>query len=119
MPVIDKQNFTSFLSVDKTLFGRLQDELNQAQSQLKLKEEQLQSQEAKVNCIWTDVLTPVAHASRDPKEPWNAYFSDDTSFLTVWNTINETVKKIDPFESIFLILSPVVDSRGTTPFLNS
>ena len=37
----DKQNFTSFLSVDKTLFGRLQDELNQAQSQLKLKEEQV------------------------------------------------------------------------------
>ena len=37
----DSQNFTSFLSVDKRLFGRLQDELNQAQSQLKVKEEQV------------------------------------------------------------------------------
>ena len=37
----DGQNFTSFLSVDKRLFGRLQDELNQAQSQLKVKEEQV------------------------------------------------------------------------------
>ena len=37
----DSQNFTSFLSVDKRLFGRLQDELTQAQSQLKVKEEQV------------------------------------------------------------------------------
>ena len=37
----DSQNFTSFLSVDKRLFGRLQEELNQAQSELKLKEEQV------------------------------------------------------------------------------
>merc|ERR1719385_202697 len=37
----DSQNFTSFLSVDKRLFGRLQEELTQAQSQLKLKEEQV------------------------------------------------------------------------------
>jgi len=33
--------FTSFLSVDKRLFGRLQEELTQAQSELKLKEEQV------------------------------------------------------------------------------
>ena len=37
----DSQNFNSFLSVDKRLFGRLQEELTQAQSQLKLKEEQV------------------------------------------------------------------------------
>ena len=37
----DSQTFTSFLSVDKRLFGRLQEELTQAQSQLKLKEEQV------------------------------------------------------------------------------
>ena len=37
----DSQNFTSFLSVDKRLFGRLQEELTQAQSELKLKEEQV------------------------------------------------------------------------------
>ena len=37
----DGPNFTSFLSVDKRLFGRLQEELNQAQSELKLKEEQV------------------------------------------------------------------------------
>ena len=37
----DGPNFTSFLSVDKRLFGRLQEELTQAQSQLKLKEEQV------------------------------------------------------------------------------
>merc|ERR1719293_654839 len=35
------QSLTSFLSVDKRLFGRLQEELTQAQSQLKLKEEQV------------------------------------------------------------------------------
>jgi hypothetical protein len=35
------QSFTSFLSVDKRLFGRLQEELTQAQSELKLKEEQV------------------------------------------------------------------------------
>merc|ERR1719270_3205576 len=35
------QNFTSFLSVDKRLYGRLQEELTQAQSELKLKEEQV------------------------------------------------------------------------------
>jgi len=35
------QNYTSFLSVDKRLFGRLQEELTQAQSELKLKEEQV------------------------------------------------------------------------------
>jgi len=37
----DTQSFTSFLSVDKRLFGRLQEELTQAQSELKLKEEQV------------------------------------------------------------------------------
>jgi len=37
----DSQSFTSFLSVDKRLFGRLQEELTQAQSELKLKEEQV------------------------------------------------------------------------------
>ena len=37
----DSQNFTSFLSVDKRLYGRLQEELTQAQSELKLKEEQV------------------------------------------------------------------------------
>jgi len=36
-----QQSFTSFLSVDKRLFGRLQEELTQAQSELKLKEEQV------------------------------------------------------------------------------
>ena len=35
------QSFTSFLSVDKRLFGRLQEELTQAQSELKLKEVQV------------------------------------------------------------------------------
>ena len=35
------QNFASFLSVDKRLFGRLQEELTHAQSELKLKEEQV------------------------------------------------------------------------------
>ena len=35
------QDLASFLSVDKRLFGRLQEELNQAQSQLKQKEEQV------------------------------------------------------------------------------
>ena len=35
------QDLASFLSVDKRLFGRLQEELTQAQSQLKLKEEQV------------------------------------------------------------------------------
>jgi hypothetical protein len=33
--------FSSFLSVDKRLFGRLQDELTAAQSELKLKEEEV------------------------------------------------------------------------------
>ena len=37
----DSQNFTSFLSVDKRLYGRVQEELTQAQSELKLKEEQV------------------------------------------------------------------------------
>ena len=35
------QDLASFLSVDKRLFGRLQEELTQAQSQLRLKEEQV------------------------------------------------------------------------------
>ena len=35
------QSLTSFLSVDKRVFGRLQEELTQAQSELKLKEEQV------------------------------------------------------------------------------
>jgi len=38
---IEESDFTSFLSVDKRLFGRLQEELTQAQSELKLKEEQV------------------------------------------------------------------------------
>jgi len=37
----DSQSYTSFLSVDKRLFGRLQEDLTQAQSELKLKEEQV------------------------------------------------------------------------------
>ena len=35
------KSVTSFLSVDKRVFGRLQEELTQAQSELKLKEEQV------------------------------------------------------------------------------
>ena len=35
------QSLTSFLSVDKRVFGKLQEELTQAQSELKLKEEQV------------------------------------------------------------------------------
>ena len=35
------QNCSSFTSVDRRLFGRLQEELTQAQSQLELKEEQI------------------------------------------------------------------------------
>merc|ERR1719309_1041487 len=35
------QSLTSYLSVDKRLFGKLQEELTQAQSELKLKEEQV------------------------------------------------------------------------------
>ena len=37
----DSQSYTSYLSVDKRLFGKLQEDLTQAQSELKLKEEQV------------------------------------------------------------------------------
>ena len=35
------ENFTSFLSVDRRLFGRIQEELTQAQSKLELKEQHM------------------------------------------------------------------------------